>query len=51
MSLYVCTYAVEGAVRVHSVSRSTGADEAGPVQVGTFVLTQFLLTGPVMAKI
>lgn len=51
MSVCVCTQAVVGALRVHRVSGSTGADEAGAVQVDAFMLAQLLLTVAVIAKI
>lgn len=47
----VCTQAGVSAVRVYHVSGSTGADEAGAIEVGAFMLAQFLLTIAVMAKI
>lgn len=37
--MIVCTQAGVGAIWVHSVSGSAGADEAGAVQVGALVLT------------
>lgn len=51
MCVCLCTQAGVGAVRVHLVSRSAGADEAGAIQVGAFMLAQLLLTVAVMAKI
>lgn len=47
----VYTKAVVGAVGVHFVSRSAGADEAGAVQVGALVLTKLLFTGAIIAKV
>lgn len=51
MCCCVCTEAGVGAVWIHSVSRSAGADEAGAVQVGALVLAQLLLTVSIVAKI
>ncbi len=51
MCVRVCTLAGVGAVWVHSVSWSAGADEAGAVQVGALVLAQLLLTVTIEAKI
>lgn len=51
MCAHVCTQAVVGAIRVHSVSGSAGADEAGAIQVGALVLAQLLLTVAIVAKI
>lgn len=47
----VYTAAVVGAVGVHFVARSAGADEAGAVQVGALLLTQLLFTGAILAKV
>lgn len=47
----VCTQASVGAVWVHFVSGSAGADEAGAAQVGALLLTQVLLTVAIVAKV
>lgn len=47
----VYTTAVVGAVGVHFVSRSAGADEAGALQVDALLLTQLLFTGAILAKV
>lgn len=45
------TKAVVGAVGVHFVSGSAGADEAGAIQVSALLLTQLLFTGAILAKV
>lgn len=47
----VHTTAVVGVVRVHFVSGSAGADEAGAGQVGALLLTQLLFTGVIIAEV
>lgn len=47
----VCTEAGGGAIWIHFVSRSAGADESGAIQIGTHMLAHFLITVSIMSKV